>query len=250
MTTNINQWKRKKELLLTSFLSRKIKLLGPTVDNLSSQLISYIKSQQKRKYKNKTSFQTSLDSFTTPFLVYSLCTLILDLDLPPYRRFNNNEGSAPLLKSCRQYLQSNQTLKQSTLFQLLSPYLPNRHHHLLSNNNKKALTKLLTDAIEYRFANGLIGLPEEVGSKRPSKRRSVKFREKLVEYRSCTPQPPEVAQGESKQLLSARSSSPKEPTQAKKELKELTFIDILLDYEMEPEDKLDKGKCLYKIILK
>lgn len=259
MTANdISQWKRRKELLLTSFLSRKIKLLGPTVDGLSSQLISYIKSAQKRKKRAKKkvdfSCQVSLDALTTPFLVYSLCTLVLDLDLPPYRRFSENENSAQLLRSCRSYLEANRAVRQSVLLRLLSPYLPNRHQHLLSSDHKKALSRLLADAIEYRLANGLIGLPEEGASKRPSKRRSVKFREKLVEYRSCTPQPaPEMPQGQlckheqqqqEQPLLSGRPSSPKEVTQRKPELKELTFIDILLDSEMEPEDK-QKGKYTF-----
>lgn len=217
------------------------------MDGLSSQLLAYITNKIKRTNK-RTSFKTSLDTLTTPFLAYSLCSLVFDLDLPPYRRFVNHQNAETLLVSCRRYLEVSQSLRKSPLYRILSNWIPSRKHHLFDNAHQKALTALLANAIKYRVENGLIGLPAEAnGSKRLSKRRSVKFREKLVDIKCIEPTPDRDDQSFGGQLSSPPLSPPPPPrpsTPEKRQLKELTFIDILLDQddEQEPEDKLkEKG---------
>ena len=239
-STDIQRWKRKKAILLSSFLSRKIKLLTPTIDSLTEELLSYIRKQMITNKNKECIWQTTIDKMVFPWLVYSLSALILDIDLPKYHQFvgqSANALSSRLIESCRRFVQANNRIQESPLLYIAPSLGKLVNLHIMSANNRKQIQSVLNDAIIYRLENGLLGLIE-CGSKRPSKK-SVKFRDEV--YSSLIAEgKTDVNNGNDNDCVGQRPSSPRP------QIKELTMIDIILNYEREPEDKLEGnffGSC-------
>ena len=179
--------------------------------------------------------ELSIDSLIFPWLVYSLLSLIFDIEMPKYVVFRKktNIGSA-LVTSCRRFIQANSQIRRSPLFSLVPGLSKVINLHLLNETNLKQIQHVLDQAIQFRLDNGLLGLSDCY--KRPSKKR-VKFRDEifssLLAEGKTDVNTNEINSDISKQQTEHRAQLPRA------QLKELTFIDIIMNYEIEPEDKLE-----------
>ena len=204
-------------------MSRKIRLLKPTIDKLVVELCQYLRLKVNRKQSRWT---PKLDDLLFPWLTYSMLLLIFDIDVPKYHVFLEQYSmKSNLLDATKRFIAINQWLSQS----LLATIFPRLVHltplYLMSRPSRDQIKKVIDDAINYRIDNGLLGL-SEYGSKRSSKK-CVKFRDQV--YNSL------IMDGKTE---SSNNKVDQKSAQRTK-LNELTFIDIILNYEIEPEDKLE-----------
>lgn len=147
-----------------------------------------------------------LDSLTMSSLLYSHLQLFIGLDWPEYRQFINHNAVA-LIAECRRVERSAARFRHYPLFAWMVANWP-----LFGGTS--LLQTLITDAIHHRQCNRL-----ESGKK------SVKFRDEIFNSLLLEDRPPPSTGGRVKSSL--KQTNP--PC--------LSFIDILIDYEIEPANK-------------
>lgn len=219
-----------------------MKLLEPSVRWLTSELCQYLAIQMQNNGKHSAvghSITLKLnDNLSFPFVSYSLLTLLFDIEPAKYCIFVGHTGigcsnGQSLVQSVKQLVNVRNRVQKSPLFHVFPCLLAvtKLQNHFFNQINSRCIRTILEDALQYRYDNGLIGLQQAHCLPKKLSRKSVKFRDEV--YKNHTLSDEQVIHARANEFEN-RNVPPVYPdgiSRQKAKLKELTLLDIILDYQ-------------------
>ena len=196
--------------------------------------------QAKLTNSNGT-YETNLKDLIYPWFLYSMFELAFDVEMPVYQVYRQQcPQAAILLEQYDQFLTSYKRI-QCSLFSWCPRLTPIMNWYLFDKQKLHQMRQMVNDAIQYRENHHLFGLDALESSKQ---KKNVKFRDEV--YSSLL----ENDSVFERKLLLTDCCMPRQiRTRQQTKRISVSLIDIMLDFEIEPDDKTN-GMTFKKMYLK